>query len=194
MEEIATMTMPRKYQLGLLARFIKKVEGGALSKVSLHYYDSDDLQNRLSWYIYADNHSSYIKDRILYIYKSREDEKSRSEITDKELKITRNIFKHAVTRSLLLLEDLLNFEMTNLGTPKKADLGYLVHLFENSHLPSSFSAMEEMGIPIETLEKLVTERLSEANIDALTRYLRMYHQHLTELSSIDRTFIEQAVF
>ncbi|EGQ7663325.1 DEAD/DEAH box helicase [Vibrio parahaemolyticus] len=194
MELLATMTKPRKYHLGLLSRFIKTVESGALSKVSLHFYDNDDLQNRLSWYIYADNHSSYIKDRIRYIYRSREDEKSRSETTDKELKIARNIFKHAVTRALLLLEELLNYEMMNLDIPHKADLGYLVHLFENSHLPPSFSALEEMGIPIETLEKLTTERSSEASIDVLTRYLRMYHKHFTKLSSIDHSFIKQAVY
>lgn len=194
MELIATMTKPRKYHLNLLSRFIKTVESGALSKVSLHFFDNDELQNRLSWYIYADNHSSYIKDRIRYIYRSREDEKSRSETTDKELKIARNIFKHAVTRALLLLEDLLNYEMMNLDIPHEADLGCLVHLFENSHLPPSFSALEEMGIPIETLEKLTTERSSEANIDVLTRYLRMYHKYFTKLSSIDHSFIKQAVY
>ncbi|QTL36429.1 DEAD/DEAH box helicase [Pseudoalteromonas viridis] len=194
MKLIATMTKPRKYHLGLFTRFIKTVESGALSKVSLHFYDNDDLQNRLSWYIYADNHSSYIKDRIRYIYRSREDEKSRSETTDKELKIARNIFKHAVTRALLLLEDLLNHEMMNLDIPHKADLGYLVHLFENSHLTPSFSALEEMGIPIETLEKLTTERLSEASIDILTRYLRMYYRYFSNLSEIDQSFIKQAVY
>lgn len=194
MEQIATMTKPRKYHLRLLSRFIKTVENGALSKVSLHFYDNDDLQNRLSWYIYADKHSSYIKDRLRYIYSSRDDEKSRSETTDKELKITRNIFKHAVTRALLLLEDLLNYEMESLDIPLKADLGYLVHLFENSHLPASFSALEEMGIPIETLEKLITDRLSETNIDVLTRYLRMHHKHFTVLNSTDQSFIKQAVY
>lgn len=194
MKQIATMAKPKKYHLELLTNFIKVVENGALSKLSLHFYDNDDLKNRLSWYIYADNHSTYIKDRISYIYKTRVDEKLRSESTDKELKVARNIFKHSVTRALLLLEDLINFEMMRLDIPIKADLGYLVHLFENSHLPPSFSALEEMGIPIETLEKLVTDRLSEANIDVLTRYLRMNHMHLTGLSSIDQSFIKQAVY
>lgn len=194
MKLIATMTKPRKYHLGLFTRFIKTVESGALSRLGLHFYDNDDLQNRLSWYIYADSHSSYIKERINYIYRSREDEKSRSEATDKELKITRNIFKHAVTRALLLLEDLLNYEMMNLEIPHQADLGYLVHLFENSHLTPSFSALEEMGIPIETLEKLTTERLNEASIDILTRYLRMFCKHFSNLSEIDRSFIKQAVY
>ncbi|MEX6254214.1 MULTISPECIES: DEAD/DEAH box helicase [Providencia] len=194
MEQMATMSKPKKEHLRLLSLFIKKVERGALSRVNLHYDDNDDLQNRLSWYIYADSHSSYVKERIQYIYNVRKDEKSRSDTTDKELKITRNIFKHAVTRALTLFEDLFNHRMMNLNASHKVDLGYLVHLFENSHLPPSFSALEEMGIPTETLEKLVTERLKEVSIDTLIRYLRMNYNHLTKLSSIDRSFIKQAVY
>ncbi|MEY8198033.1 MAG: helicase-related protein [Colwellia sp.] len=193
-EEIATITQPKKYHINLLTRFIKTVAHGALSRINLHFHDNDDFQNRLSWYIYTVNHSSYIKDRISYIYESQEEEKRRSELTDKELKIARSIFKHAVPSALLLLEDLLNYEMDRLEIKKIANFGYIIHLFESSHLPSSFSALEEMGIPIEVLEKLVTKRLSKVNIDVLTRYLRYYHQHLTELNSIERSFIEQAVF
>lgn len=193
-EQLAIMTIPKKFHLDLIARFIKTVESGALSKLNLHFFDNHDLQNRLGWYVYADSHSAYIKERIRYIYESYEDEKSRSESTDKELKIARNIFRHAVTRALILLEDLINYEMISLGISEEANFGYLVHLFENSHLPSSFSALEEMGIPIETLEKLVTERLSEVNIDVLTRFLRMYRNDLTKLSSIDQSFIEQAIY
>ena len=82
----------------------------------------------------------------------------------------------------------------NHSLPFAADFGYLVHLFENSHMPPSFSALEEMGIPIETLEKLITKRLSEATLDVLARYLRMYHKYITKLSSIDHSFIKQAVY
>ncbi len=51
-----------------------------------------------------------------------------------------------------------------------------------------------MGIPIETLEKLVTDRLSEADIDTLVRYLRIYHKEIRSLSSVDLMFIKQAVY
>lgn len=193
MEQISSMTKPRKYQLDLLVDFIKIVEYGALNKLNLHYADNEDLKNRLSWYIYADSHSQYIRDRIDYIYNIRRDPVTRSEFTDKELKITRNIFKHAVTRALMLLEDILNYIFKNLGLSLVADFGYLVHLFENSHLPSSFSALEEMGIPIETLEKLVTDRLKIVDVDVLKRYFRMYGKHLKQLSSMDKSFINQAM-
>lgn len=190
--ELIKIKTPKKHQLELLTEFIKKVEYGALSKINIHYLDNDELKNRLGWYVYADSHSSYLKERIEHIYESRIDEQLRSDATDKELKIVRNIFKHAVTRALLLLEDLLNYEMNNL-VDNKADFGYLIHLFENNHLPPSFSALEEMGIPIETLEKLVTDRLSETSIDILIRYLRMHYNYLPQLSYMDKSFIKQAV-
>ncbi|MCL9775738.1 DEAD/DEAH box helicase [Vibrio methylphosphonaticus] len=194
MNQIATIKAPKSEHLKLLSTFIKTVESGSLTRLNLHFEDNLDLQNRLGWYIYAENHSSYIKKQISFIYDSRDDAVSRSDMTDKELKITRNIFKHSVTRALLLLEDLLNFEFTSLGVPEIADLGYLVHLFEHSHLPTAFSALEEMGIPIETLDKLVTERLSEADIDVLVRYLRIYHKYLKQLNQVDHMFIKKATY
>ncbi|EGR0633740.1 TPA: DEAD/DEAH box helicase [Vibrio vulnificus] len=194
MEQIASVTKPKRYQLGLLTNFIKTVESRVLARQQLHFEDSDELYKRLGRYIYADNHTAYIRKQIEFIYNSREGDELRSDATDRELNIVRNIFKHAVARALSLLEDLLNHEFKSLGLPPKANLGWLVHIFENSHLPSSFSALEEMGIPIETLEKLVTARLSEADIDTLVRYLRIYHRYLHQLNSVDQMFIEQAIY
>lgn len=193
-EQIATVNKPKKYQLELLTRFIKIVESRVLARQQLHYEDRDDLYNKLREYIYADNHTAYIRDQIRYIYKVNESETARSNATDRELSIVRNIFKHAVARALSLLEDLLNYKYTSLELSAKANLGWLLHIFENSHLPASFSALEEMGIPIETLEKLVTSRLSETDIDTLIRYLRMNFKYLDNLNSVDQMFIKQAIY
>ncbi|WP_259462738.1 DEAD/DEAH box helicase [Vibrio sp. SBT000027] len=193
MEQVSTIKKPKKYLIILLTDFIKMVELGALRRLNLHHKHSDELQNRIGWYIYSKSHSAYIKERIKYIYELRQDQKSRTEDTDKELKIIRNIFRYAIPRSLQLLEDLLNYEFSLLELPQKADLGYLIHLFEHCHLSSAFSALEEMGISIETLEKLKTERLSEANIDSLVRYLRWHYESLKQLNSVDKMFIKQAI-
>lgn len=195
MNDFIISSKKRKYYLKFISRFIKIVESGALSKVgnNLNYFDSDELQKKISLYIYADNHSSYVRDQIKDIYKSDDNEKIRSKNTDRELKITRNIFKHAVTRALFLFEELFNYQMKNLEQLNRLDLRYLIHLFENSHLPASFSALEEMGVPVETLEKIIKERLMDVNIDVLIRYLRMYYKNLNNLSTVDKDFIKQAV-
>ncbi|MUK25717.1 helicase-related protein [Aliivibrio fischeri] len=194
MDQIALVTKPKKYQLELLTSFIKTVENRALARQQLHFEDNDELYNRLSYYIYADSYTAYIKKQVDYIYQSREGKDMRSDATDRELNIVRNIFKHAVARALSLLEDLLNYEFKSLDLHPKANLGWLIHIFENSHLPSSFSALEEMGIPIETLEKLVTPKLSEIDIDTLIRYLRFNHKFLRQLNSVDQMFIKQAIY
>lgn len=194
MEQIATLTKPKKYQLELLTRFIKTVENRVLSRQKLSYEDSDELYNKLREYIYADNHSAYIKAQITYIYNANISFSTRSDATDRELSIVRNIFKHAVARALSLMQDLLNNKYISLDQEPIANLGWLLHIFENSHLPASFSALEEMGIPIETLEKLVTKRLSEVKIDSLVRYFRMYNKYFEQLNSVDQMFIKQAVY
>lgn len=196
-EQIATVTIPKKHQLKLLTQFIKTVESRVLTRQNLHYEDNEEFYNKLRGYIFSDKHTTYIKVQLDYIYKTKESSELRSEATDKELSIVRNIFKHAVARSLSLLQDMLNYEYKSVGLEPKANLGWLIHIFENSHLPASFSALEEMGIPIETLEKLVTPRLSETSIDTLIRYLRMnlkYLENFEQLNSVDRMFIKQAIY
>lgn len=193
LKALSTKKNPNSRVLDLLTQFIKMVEYGALQRLSYHYLDNQELRNRLAWYIYAPSHTQYIKERIDYIYQSRDGLDLRSEATDKELKVVRNIFKHSVPRALMLFQDLINYRAENFELELKADFGYLVHIFENSHLPSIFSAMEEMGIAVETLEKLVSERLSECSIEVLSRYLRINYKRFDNLNPIDHMFIRLAL-
>lgn len=194
MDQIATVTKPKKFQLELLTDFIKMVENRVLGRQKLNYEDSDELYNKLREYIYADSHTAYVRGQIAYIYKANGSVTARSDATDRELSIVRNIFKHAVSRALSLLQDLLNYKYISLDREPNANFGWLLHIFENSHLPASFSALEEMGIPIETLEKLVTKDLNETDIDTLIRYLRMNLKYLVQLNSVDKMFIKQAIY
>ena len=126
-----------------------------------------------------------MKKRLIYIYNEQRLKENRSEETDLELKIIRNIFKHTVPKAFRLLEDLLNHKLKELKSPIIADLGHIINIFENSHLPATLSAMEEIGIPIETLEKITTEKLSNASFDTLLRYLRRYSNRLKSIEEID---------
>ncbi|ADZ91352.1 helicase domain protein [Marinomonas mediterranea MMB-1] len=193
MKLLSKKKTPDSYNLELLVQFIKILEAGALQKLSLHFEDNDELKNRMAWYIYAESHTDYIRERLKYIYSHREGVQRVSEGTDWEFKIARNIFKHSIPRALMLLQDLLNYQFDQLDIKVVTDFGYLVHIFENSHLPTAFSALEEMGIAIETLEKLVTERVSSSSIETLSRYIRMYYKKSERLHAIDRMFIRLAL-
>ncbi|EOA6546307.1 helicase-related protein [Vibrio vulnificus] len=193
MKVLSQKSTPEGVYMDLVVRFIKKVEFGSLQKLNLHFEDDNSLKNRINWYIYADRHSDYIRDRLGYIYQAKAEAKFRSEDTDREFKIARNIFKFAIPRALTLLQDLLNFEFEQLELDNRADFGYLIHRFENSHLSASFSALEEMGVAIETLEKIQNSKLENAEIDTLVRYIRRYYKEFEELNFVDRMFIEQAL-
>lgn len=189
----SSQNMPDKHHMSLIAKFIKVMEFHSLRRLSLHFEDDKDLQNRMSWYIYAESHTSYISKMLKYIYKNNEGIETFSIKTDKEFKIARNLFKHAIPRALMLFQDLLNLKSAELGIESEADYGFLVHLFENSHLPSVFSALEEMGVAIETLEKLVTDSLGESNIETVSRYLRIHYRSCEKLDGIDKMFIKLAL-
>jgi superfamily II DNA/RNA helicase len=173
--------------------FIKKVEYNALSKLNLHYEDSDELHFYFTNYLYANNHSSYLKERVSDLYSRNLETGVRSERTDRELKIIRSIFKYAIPRSLVLLQDLINHILKSRNFDIVCDLGYLIHVFENSHLPSSFSALEEMGIPIQTLEKLSVDILGQMSLDDLVNHLKTSYESLPKLDDTDRKFIHGAL-
>jgi late competence protein required for DNA uptake (superfamily II DNA/RNA helicase) len=191
---IATKKKPDSFQLDLMGKFIKQTEYWSLRRLNIHYDDNDDLKNRMGWYIYADNHTSYIKDRLKYIYENKATIEDISESTDKEFKIVKNIFKHSIPRALMLFQDLLNYRLSQLSLEKKVDLGLIIHIFENSHLPATFSALEEMGVAIETLEKLLKDNLNSASIESLSRYIRINYKSLPNLTQIDHMFINLSLF
>jgi hypothetical protein len=190
-EKLITQQIIDKESLQLLVDFIKLVEYRSLQQLNLHHDYSDILKHRFSNYVFSRTHQEYINERIQSIYASFPDRKERSEKTEYELKILRNIFKYTIPRALSLLQDVVNHVYND--SSGSVDFGYLLHLLENSHLSASFSALEEMGVPIQTLEKFYSERLGEASIETLLRYIRRYLIYLAQLDEVDRMFIKDAL-
>ncbi|MEZ9012787.1 DEAD/DEAH box helicase [Vibrio splendidus] len=176
----------------LITSLIKHVEYNSLMRLSLHYEDNDDLKNRIMWYVYANSHSEYMFDRVTYISENVAEELHSRQI-DNELKICKNIFKHNIPRTLSLYQDLINFELKSLGIKKEADYGYLIHKFENSNLPTNFTALEEMGVPIETLDKVKKSKLMDFDIEELCIALKQLSKIYSKFDSVDKYFIEKAL-
>lgn len=94
-----------------------------------------------------------------------------------------------------MLQDLINFVYfsDNIVETEGTDFGYLMHLFENNHLPSVFTALEEMGIPIQTLEKLNAERFNDVRIEVILRYLRFHLYKFKDFTELEKSFIKKAI-
>jgi len=190
---LKTQNQTDKLTIKIMVHFFKLVENSALSSLNLHFDDSDELKVRFSKYIFSTTHQQYMFDQLNYIYGYHSDSQTRSEKTEKELKIIRNIFKHALPRALNLLQDIANFRLNELEMEANVDFGYLMHILENSHLPAAFSAIEETGVPIQTLEKIFSSKLDKVSIEVLTRYIQMFKDKIPELDSVDHSFIERAL-
>lgn len=181
--------------LTIIVKFLKLVESTPLQRLRIQHDDNNILRHRISSYIFAKSHQDYLNSRIYDIYNTHDDVNERSDRTEIELSILRNIFQYAVPRALNLLQDLINFVYFSDNTVETegADFGYLMHLFENNHLPSVFTALEEMGIPIQTLEKLNAERFNDVRIEVILRYLRFHLYKFKDFTELEKSFIKKAI-
>lgn len=193
-DEIRAVCSLKLNALGLdvICRSLRVTAPGALRILNL-LGDKSDLKLKLSKYIFAENHQAYLNEVIAWVIENHEGDFERSSGIDRELKIIRNIFGFTVPSVLSLLQDLINQRNELTGLRVVANFGFIVSKFEYSHLPKCFSALEEMGIPIQTLQKILSERLSLVRLNVLVRYIKSNFKRINGLNSLDHIFIERAL-
>jgi hypothetical protein len=190
--EQACSKKPSAAQLELMCNALRIAEYRTLLHLNLHSQESD-LKLKFSRYLFAESHQSYLNDIIIWIDSHYVTDISKSTAMDRDLKIIRNIFGFAVPRTLSLLQDLVNHIIHERGLEFSAQFDYIRAKFENSHLPGAFSALEEMGIPVQTLSKIKGEKFSKASVNLLTRYLRLRFRAMKDLTELDKKFIARAL-
>ncbi|MGK5077773.1 DEAD/DEAH box helicase [Janthinobacterium sp. HLX7-2] len=178
--------------LEIICGALKVAASAALRNLNLHG-EKSDLKLKISKYLFAESHQSYLDEVIDWVLKNNESEFEKSVGIDRELKIIRNIFGFTVPSVLSLLQDLINYR-SEIGNLKViANFGFVTSKFEYNHLPKNFSALEEMGIPVQTLQKLVHEKLSSVNLNVLIRYIRWNFNEIKNIDNLDRAFIARAL-
>ncbi|OYO30783.1 DEAD/DEAH box helicase [Janthinobacterium sp. PC23-8] len=190
--EEACSKKPSAAQLELMCNALRIAEYRTLLHLNLHSQESD-LKLKISRYLFAESHQSYLDEIIAWIDLHYATDILKSTAMDRDLKIIRNIFGFAVPRTLSLLQDLINHVINERGLLFSAQFDYVKAKFENSHLPGVFSALEEMGIPVQTLSKIKSERLAKVNVNVLARYLRLRYRSMKNLTDLDKKFIARAL-
>ncbi|MFW3713407.1 hypothetical protein ACKLL6_25235, partial [Klebsiella quasipneumoniae subsp. similipneumoniae] len=97
---------------------------------------------------------------------------------------------------LSLMEDVVKYHALKRGIRSKVDYTHVKMTFENFHLPPGVSALEEIGIPIQTLHRLVDllEFSDQADVDGLCQYLRDTQDVWSQtIGFVDQTFIRRAL-
>ncbi|GJA06842.1 hypothetical protein KAM333_22700 [Aeromonas caviae] len=113
-----------------------------------------------------------------------------------DLKIITNAFGYTLPKLLSLMEDVVKHHALKQGISSKIDYTHVKLAFESHHLPPGVNSLEEIGIPIQTLHRLVDllEFPDQADVDELGQYLRDTQDVWSRtIGYVDQTFIRRAV-
>ncbi|WP_174893455.1 helicase-related protein [Klebsiella pneumoniae] len=115
----------------------------------------EHISGMLFSYINAETHQTYFDSQLSRIINSQISEPEISELINRELKIIRNVFSYSIPKSLALQQDIINFICQKRKLNLTADYSFIINIFEKFHLPGNISALEEMGVPLQILQKSI---------------------------------------
>ncbi|MEZ8027179.1 DEAD/DEAH box helicase [Enterovibrio norvegicus] len=192
--------VPEKEVIEKLMHFLIEVRPRVFSKSDFKVsdYNSSDVINAVSTkimtYLCVDNLTSYFKEQFEYNRTNPRDGVSYSASIDSEMKIVSNLFNFSIPSFLSLMSDILEYINLENDVELEFDYGYMISQMENLKLPSGFSALNEMGVPHKTIEKMMVSKLSidENSLDEVKAYVKFCQFNLDSLDEIDRYFISMA--
>ncbi|MCO8260183.1 hypothetical protein NC656_01285 [Pseudomonas asiatica] len=94
------------------------------------------------------------------------------------------------------MEDVVKHHALKRGIHSKVDYSHVRMVFESFHLPPGVNALEEMGIPIQTLHRLadLMDFPEKADVDQLGQFIRdNQHAWVRSVGYVDRMFIQRAL-
>ncbi|MEW4344356.1 DEAD/DEAH box helicase [Vibrio diabolicus] len=200
-EKLHFKRLPQKEIIDTLIYLLINVRPRALSKcdVKLSEYNTTDVINAVSTkimsFLYSDTFTSYLKEQFSHNKNNPHDDLSYTASIDSEMKLVSYFFNFTFPSFLSLIADFIEYIDEENSIDLDFDFGYVISQLENLKLPSGFSALNEMGVPHRTIEKI---RLSKFNIDenslddVKTITKRCQEADSPLLDEVDRYFISMA--
>jgi len=184
--------------LKTFAKIIARLVPLTFSRNGVPVNPTDVMVAKLASYSSAVSYSEYLKSQIDRARKwvSEDDRRSLSVAINNDLKLITNTFGYTLPKVLSLMEDVVKYHALKRGILSKVDYTHVKLTFENFHLPPGVSALEEIGIPIQTLHRLVDllEFSDIADVDELCQYLRDTQDVWSRsIGYVDQSFIRRAL-
>ncbi|MDG9757589.1 helicase-related protein [Pseudomonas sediminis] len=199
--EFATLVFhwaPATNFLKTFAKIIARLVPHTFSRNGVKVNPTDVMVAKLAGYLTASSYSEYLKSQITYARQwiTEGEKRTLSSALNNDLKIISNTFGYTLPKLLSLLEDVVKRHALKQGIRSKIDYTHVKMAFESFHLPAGVNALEEIGIPIQTLHRLA-EKLEfpeQADVDSLGQYLRDTQDSWSQfLGYVDQTFIRRAL-
>lgn len=190
--------MPSSEFLNVLAEALTSFQSGALRRVRIPTKNSSVIHAKLTSYLYTPQYAEYFKSQIVQskarLEKGEVD--NLSTCINDDLKVVVNILGHTVPKLLGILEDVVKLHAKRRNINAKIDYSKLRGVFEHYHLPSGLAGLEEMGVPVQTLQRLNTlmDAPHDLDVDEMAQYLRNNEDRWRGLGTVDRSFLTRTLY
>ena len=171
----------------IICRALIEIEYASLRNAGLKL-DEESLKGRLSSYIMAESFTEYFRKQMLWISENYDDV---SDGINTELKIVRTLYKHTIPKFLSLLQDIVDHKLKH--SQKKCDYGFFISTFENLHLTPNLAVLEEMGVPIQILDKITINYDSETNFEDSILLIKKSLSRMN-ISDFEMSFLNTALY
>lgn len=180
------------------AKIITRLVPHTFTRNGVSVKSTDVMVAKLTSYYNAESYSNYLESQIELAQRriSEGEKRTLSSFINNDLKIITNAFGYTLPKVLSLMEDVVKSHAVKRGYKNTVDYTHVKFVFESHHLPPGVNALEEIGIPIQTLHRLASlfDFPNQADVDELGRYLRS-NEEIWRLSigHVDQTFISRAL-
>lgn len=189
--------LPSAESLKTLAKILSRIVPSSFTRNGVQTRTTEVIIAKLASYLNAESYSDYLKTQIEYAKQRIEqgEEATLSTMLNNDLKLVTNTFGYTIPKVLGLLEDVVRLRAAKENIRGKVDYGHLRMIFENLHLPPGVNALEEIGIPVQTLHRIASlvEFPGEVGVDGLADYLRANLDEWRNISHVDQTFVRRAL-
>ncbi|MCW2256894.1 DEAD/DEAH box helicase [Providencia alcalifaciens] len=184
--------------LKTFAKIIARLVPHTFNRNGVPVKPTDVMVAKLASYLNAESYSEYLKGQIdharQWVYEG--EKRTLSIAINNDLKLITNTFGYTLPKVLSLMEDVVKYHALRRGIRSTVDYTHVKLVFESLHLPPGVNALEEIGIPIQTLHRLVgLLGFSDlADVDELCQYLRDTQDVWSRsLGYVDQSFIRRAI-
>lgn len=199
--EFATLVFhwtPAANFIKTFAKIIAMLIPQTFARNGVQVKNTDVMVAKIASYMNSSSYSEYLKNQINYAKQRVADGENRtlSIMLNNDLKIINNTFGYTLPKLLNLLEDVVKRHATKRFIHSKIDYSHIKMTFENFHLPPGVNALEEIGIPIQTLNRLVEilKFPEKSDVDDLINYLRDTQDYWRLfLGDVDQAFVSRAL-
>lgn len=184
--------------LKTFAKIIARLVPHTFSRNGVPVKPADVMIAKLASYLNAPSYSDYLKSQIVHArqWMPEGEKRTLSYALNNDLKIITNTFGYTLPKLLSLMEDVVKHYALKQGIRSKIDYTHVKLTFESHHLPPGVNALEEIGIPIQTLHRLVDllDFPDQADVDDLGQYLRDTQDVWSRsIGYVDKMFIRRAL-